>query len=106
MTAPGNPPVRFEGNDLMLIVHAQPGAKQSGFASAHWDAVKIRLAAPPLDGRANKELCRFLAEACKVAPSAVEITSGEGARAKRVRVRQPKELPAALRELTGFSPDP
>lgn len=106
MTAPANPPVRFDGNDLVLIVHAQPGAKQSGFAGAHGDAVKIRLAAPPLDGRANKELCRFLAEACKVALSAVEITSGEGARAKRVRVRQPKELPAALRELTGFSPEP
>lgn len=100
MTTAANPPVRFEGDDLLLIVHAQPGAKRSGFAGAHGDAVKIRLAAPPLDGRANKELCRFLAEACGVAPSAVEITSGEGARAKRVRIRQPRELPAALRELT------
>lgn len=100
MTASASPPVRFDGDDLVLIVHAQPGAKQSGFAGAHGDAVKVRLAAPPLDGRANKELCRFLAAACGVAPSAVEITSGEGARAKRVRIRQPKELPAALRDLT------
>lgn len=83
----------------MLVVHAQPGAKQSGFAGVHGDALKIRLAAPPLDGRANRELCRFLADACGVAPSAVEITSGEGARAKRVRVRQPRELPAILQEL-------
>lgn len=83
----------------MLVVHAQPGAKQSGFACVHGDALKIRLAAPPLDGRANRELCRFLADACGVAPSAVEITSGEGARAKRVRVRQPRELPAILQDL-------
>lgn len=83
----------------MLVVHAQPGAKQSGFAGVHGDALKIRLAAPPLDGRANRELCRFLADACGVAPSAVEITSGEGARAKRVRVRQPRELPAILQDL-------
>lgn len=94
----GAPPVRRDGEDLLLVVHAQPGAKQSGFAGAHGDALKIRLAAPAVDGRANRELCRFLAEACGVAPSAVEITSGEGARAKRVRVRQPRELPAALRE--------
>lgn len=95
----GPSPVRREGDDLVLVVHAQPGAKQSCFVGVHGDAVKIRLAAPPLDGRANRELCRFLAEACGVAPSAVEITSGEGARAKRVRVRQPRELPAILQDL-------
>jgi uncharacterized protein (TIGR00251 family) len=95
-----HPPVRFEGDDLWVIVHAQPGARHSSFAGAHGEAVKIRLAAPPQDGRANKELCRFLAEACGVAPSAVEVVSGESARAKRVRIRQPQELPPALRELT------
>jgi len=99
MTAPLHPPVRYEGEDLVLMVHVQPGAKQSGFAGVHGDAVKIRLAAPPVDGRANRELCRFLAGACGVAPSAVEIISGEGARAKRVRIRQPRELPVALRDL-------
>lgn len=95
----GPSPVRRDGDDLVLVVHAQPGAKQSGFAGVHGDALKIRLAAPPLDGRANRELCRFLADACGVAPSAVEITSGEGARAKRVWVRQPRELPAILQDL-------
>ena len=95
----GPSPVRRDGDDLVLVVHAQPGAKQSGFAGVHGDALKIRLAAPPLEGRANRELCRFLADACGVAPSAVEITSGEGARAKRVRVRQPRELPAILQDL-------
>lgn len=93
------PPVRFEGEDLVLMVHVQPGAKNSGFAGVHGVAIKIRLAAPPLDGRANRELCRFLAEACGVALSAVEISSGEGARAKRVRIRRPRELPAALQDL-------
>lgn len=83
----------------MLVVHAQPGARQSAFAGRHGEAVKIRLAAPAQDGRANRELCRFLADACGVAPSAVEIMSGEGARAKRVRIRQPRELPALLQDL-------
>ncbi len=83
----------------MLVVHAQPGARQSAFAGRHGEAVKIRLAAPAQEGRANRELCRFLADACGVALSAVEILSGEGARAKRVRIRQPRELPAPLKEL-------
>jgi len=84
---------------VVLVVHAQPGARQSAFAGRHGEAVKIRLAAPAQEGRANRELCRFLADACGVALSAVEIVSGEGARAKRVRIRQPRELPAPLEEL-------
>jgi uncharacterized protein (TIGR00251 family) len=99
MMTGAHPPVRYEGDDVWLLVHAQPGARQNSFAGVYGEAVKIRLAAPPVDGRANKELCRFLAEACGVAPSAVDVISGEGARAKRVRIKTPQMLPAALREL-------
>jgi uncharacterized protein (TIGR00251 family) len=76
-----------------------PARGKTALLACTGEAVKIRLAAPPVDGRANKELCRFLAEACGVAPSAVDVISGEGARAKRVRIKTPQMLPAALREL-------
>ena len=46
-----------------LIVHVQPRAKRSEVVGRHGDAIKVRLAAPPVDGAANEELVRFLAEA-------------------------------------------
>lgn len=87
-----------EGDDLLLVIHAQPGAKQSAFAGLHGDALKVRLAAPALEGRANRELCRFLAGEFGVAISAVTVLSGETGRRKRVRVVRPVRWPAALAE--------
>lgn len=53
---------------------------------AHAGALKVRLTAPPLDGRANDALRRFLAEHLNVPVSAVRIVSGEKSRTKRVAV--------------------
>ncbi len=70
----------------VLVLHIQPGAKQTGFAGPHGEAMKIRLAAPPVDGKANAALCAFLADFCGVPKSAVTLLSGETSRAKRVRI--------------------
>ncbi len=67
-----------------LAVHVQPRAKASAVAGRHGDAVKIRLAAPPVDGAANEELVRFLAEALGVPRSAVRIARGHTGRRKTV----------------------
>lgn len=74
------------GGALILSVHVQPGAKHTGFAGRHGDALKLRLAAPPVDGKANAALCRFIAQFCGVARSSVELVSGQTSRAKRVRI--------------------
>lgn len=71
---------------LVLTLHIQPGAKQTGFVGPHGDAMKIRLAAPPVDGKANAALCAFLAEFCGVPKSSVTLLSGETSRAKRVKL--------------------
>jgi uncharacterized protein (TIGR00251 family) len=92
------PPCRHEEADVLLIIHAQPGARQTAFAGQHGDALKMRVAAVAEDGRANRELCRFLAEAFAVALSAVTVVSGESARAKRVRISSPRRWPAALEQ--------
>jgi uncharacterized protein (TIGR00251 family) len=91
-------PVWREDGHVVLQVHAQPGAKQSAFAGLHGNALKVRLAAPAQEGRANRELCRFLAAAFGVAPSAVALVSGESSRSKRVRIAAPQEWPPALAE--------
>lgn len=79
---------------LMLTLHIQPGAKQTGFAGLHGEAMKIRLAAPPVDGKANAALCAFLADFCAVPKSAVTLVSGETSRAKRVRIETTTPGPA------------
>lgn len=71
---------------ITLVLHIQPGAKKTEFAGLYGDALKIRLAAPPVDGKANLTLCAFLAEYCGVPKKAVSLVSGEAARAKRVRI--------------------
>ena len=87
---------------LLLALHIQPGAKQTGFAGLHGEAMKLRLAAPPLEGRANAALCAFLAEFCGVPKSAVMLVSGETSRAKRVRVEGATSAAMArLRALAG-----
>lgn len=67
-------------------MHVVPRARVTEVAGRHGDAVKIRLAAPPVDGAANDELVRFLAERLGVARSAVAITAGRTARRKTVRI--------------------
>jgi len=57
------PWLREEDGAVVLALHVQPGAKRTQAEGAHGDALKVRLAAPPVDGKANAELVRFLAEA-------------------------------------------
>ena len=69
-----------------LIVQVQPRAKRSEVAGRYGDAVKIRLAAPPVDGAANEELVRFIAELLNVPRSSVRISAGLTARRKTVEI--------------------
>lgn len=73
--------------DLTLHILVQPRASRSEIVGPHGDALKVRLAAPPVDGAANEELVRLLAKEYGVPRSAVEIVSGLSARRKTVRVR-------------------
>jgi len=69
-----------------LELHVQPGAKRTEVAGMHGERIKIRLAAPPTDGRANEALVEFLAEAFGVARRDVTILSGIKSRDKRVLI--------------------
>ncbi len=82
---------------VTLSLHVQPGAKQTGFAGLHGDALKIRLAAPPVDGKANACLQAFVADFFDVPRRAVTLISGESSRQKILRVEQLED--AALRRL-------
>lgn len=71
---------------ITLTLHIQPGAKKTEFAGLHGDALKIRLAAPPVDGKANEALVKFLAEVLHLPKSAVTLKSGQTSRRKVLEV--------------------
>jgi uncharacterized protein (TIGR00251 family) len=71
---------------VRLTLHIQPRASRTELAGTYGDALKIRLASPPVDGAANDELCAFLGERLDVPRSAVVIRQGQGNRRKLVDV--------------------
>jgi uncharacterized protein (TIGR00251 family) len=77
---------RISGSHAILQVHAQPGAKYTEVVGVHGDSIKIRLASPPVDGRANQCLKEFLAERLGVKKNQVSISQGLSARRKTVQV--------------------
>jgi len=77
----------------VLTLHVQPGAKRTQLAGRHGNALKLRLAAPPVGGRANEALRAFLAEAFGVPQRNVTIVRGEASRDKIVRIDSPVKRP-------------
>ena len=71
---------------ITLTLHIQPGAKKTEIAGLHGDALKIRLAAPPVDGKANEALIKFIADTLGLAKSAVHLKSGQTSRRKVLEV--------------------
>lgn len=71
---------------VLLALHVQPGARRTEVAGPYGDALKLRLAAPPVDGRANAALCAFLADRLGVSAAAVTLLAGHSGRRKRVLV--------------------
>ena len=82
----------------VLKLRVAPGAKRSGFAGVLPDGrTKVSIAAPPIEGRANEALIRFLAQALDLPQRSVRIAHGAGGRDKVVEVDlDPQELAARL----------
>ncbi len=82
--------------ELVLDVHIQPRASKDEIVGYHGDRLKIRITAPPVDGKANAHLLAYLAGVFKVPKRDVVLISGETGREKRVRIIAPAVLPAIL----------
>lgn len=87
---------RRNGDELTLTLHIQPGAKRSEIAGLHGEALKIRLAAPPIEGRANEALLRFIADLFAVSLRQVELRQGGQSRHKVVAVSGSRVDPQSL----------
>lgn len=78
--------MRARSAGVEIAIRVQPGARRTELAGRHGDEVKIRVAAPPVDGRANDALVEFLADRFDVPSTRVRIVAGETSRSKRVLV--------------------
>lgn len=84
--ADGAPWARRTADGWALALHVQPGAKRSGVAGLHGERLKLRIAAPAVDGRANDALIAFVAERLGVPKGRVAVAKGERSREKVVVV--------------------
>lgn len=88
--------IRQDGPDLLLEVRVQPRASRTEFAGLMGDRLRIRLNAPPVDGRANAALVEFVAAECGLARSRVTLERGQAGRDKRLRLHGVAAIPDAL----------
>jgi uncharacterized protein (TIGR00251 family) len=79
--------LRAESDGVVLRVHVVPGAARAGVGGLHGEALRVRVAARPREGAANRELLGLLACLLGVRPGALELEAGARGREKRVRVR-------------------
>lgn len=92
---------RWQGRDLRLALQVQPRATRDEVTGRHGDRIRVRLAAPPVDGKANEHLTRFLADEFGVPRKAVQITAGHTSRQKTVLIHAPQQIPEWLRNIEG-----
>ncbi|CAH0532594.1 hypothetical protein VST7929_00433 [Vibrio stylophorae] len=82
--------------DWLIPLYIQPKASRDAIMGMHGDELKIAITAPPIDGKANAHLVKYLAKQFGVAKSKVTVEKGELGRHKRVRITQPVKIPSAL----------
>jgi uncharacterized protein len=84
---PQRPWWRPDGDDWLLAVRVQPGASRTEVVGEYGDQLRIRLQAPPVDGKANAALLAFVADELGLAKAEVEVVRGQTSRSKVLRVR-------------------
>jgi uncharacterized protein (TIGR00251 family) len=83
---------------LQLNVYLQPKASRDQILGWHDGELKIAVTTPPIDGKANAHLLKFLSKQFKVSKSQIEIVSGELNRHKKLRILNPKKLPTLIED--------
>jgi len=89
---------RWNGDALELSLKVQPRAPRDAFVGPDPAGTyfRVRIQAPPVEGKGNLALRRFIAETFGVSPSQVEVMGGEHARYKRLRILRPRNFPIPI----------
>ena len=83
---PDRPWWRRDGDGWLLSVRVQPGASRTEVVGEYGDQLRIRLAAPPVDGKANAALEKYVAAELALPRSAVTVLRGQVSRSKVLRI--------------------
>ena len=87
---------QWQGDKLVLQLRVQPRASRDEIVGPHGEeALKVRITAPPVEGKANAHLIRFLARAFGVSRSHVSLLGGDSSRSKRIAIESPTTLPVS-----------
>ncbi len=89
----------WDGEDLILRLRVRPGSDCNGFTAIVGDRLGFCTTAPPVDGKANAAVTRFLAKAFGVPRRNVALTHGMLGRDKCVRIAKPRKIPAKVADL-------
>ncbi|XP_063301738.1 UPF0235 protein C15orf40 homolog [Pelobates fuscus] len=84
--APADPVGRDKSGAVTIAIHAKPGSKQNAITDVTPEAVGVAIAAPPTEGEANAELCRYLSKVLEVKKSEVVLDKGGKSREKIVKI--------------------
>ena len=84
---------------LVLRLYIQPKASRDSIIGLHGDELKVAITAPPIDGKANAHLVKYLAKQFKVAKSQVLVEKGELGRHKQVKIINPQQIPTEVAAL-------
>ena len=85
---------------VVIALRVQPGARRTAIAGLHGGRLKVAVATPPTEGRANAALLAFLAERLGIPKSALSILTGAGSREKRIAVPSSVSLAAVVAALS------
>jgi uncharacterized protein (TIGR00251 family) len=83
----------WEEENLVLSVLIQPRSSRAGIVGIHGDRLKVKVTAPPVDGKANADVCKLFSKVFGVAKSQIIIRSGYTSRNKCICIQSPKKCP-------------
>lgn len=78
--------IQIKDRIVVFAIYVQPNARRTEFEKIHDDQIKIKIHAPPEDGKANEELIRYVSQLFSLRKNQVEILSGHLARKKRIQL--------------------
>ncbi len=90
--------VKYDNDDLILQLYLQPKASRDQIVGIHGNELKIAITAPPVDGKANDHLIKYLSKLFKVAKGKISVEKGELNRHKQVRIHSPEVIPDVIKQ--------